>query len=364
MIPRRVVGSRATSDKHGAVSFRHGTEEARDAEEKVGGVWTVTDYERTQGSGEGKFTDKVKVYSNRTGPNSIPVAKWFPDQGAKDSFTANAGDYTAAERRISLGTGIDHSIDSPEFPESGTLNFPAKDGAEEIQVRGSYRGAPGYYYCTPGTGTCDVGVGTGGYFLQTPSNADWMFVHDEGARVIHPDYHFAYFGWWLREDDDALLGGGATFEGPVVGQYAIHDPLDGKGEGGAFTATALLKAKFGTTTTVPDTGMTGTVDKFLAREQPDGPATVVFDLEEIDGLHPGLRAPGHQPVPTPSGPVSPSPPPTDESAPSVRDSPTPTNRTGPHIRPGVTDLDRLGAVIRRRARRCRGRSRSGRGLND
>ncbi len=283
--PAAGAGSRATSDLHGAVSFRHGTEEAKDAEEKVDGVWTVTDYERTQGTGEAKFTDKVKVYSNRTGPHSVPAAKWFSDAEAKNNFTSNAGDYNAKERRISLNTGIDHSIDSPEFPETGTLNFPPKDGAEEIKVRGTYRGAPGYYYCTPGTGTCDVGVGTGGYFLQTTGNADWTFVHDEGAMVTHPDYHFAYFGWWVREDDDGmpaavapfyaiggevvtspngydLLGGEATFEGPAVGQYAIHDPLNNKGEGGAFTAMALLKAKFGATTNVPDTGMTGTVDRF------------------------------------------------------------------------------------------------------
>ncbi len=79
----------------------------------------------------------------------------------------------------------------------------------------------------------------------------------------------------------------------------------------------------------------------LAREQPDGPTTAVFDPDEIDGLHPWLRAPGHQPVPRPSGPVSQSPPPTDESTPSGRDPPTPTNRTGPPIRPVVTDLGRL-----------------------
>ncbi len=281
--PAAGAGSRATSDLHGAVSFRHGTEEARDAEEKVDGVWTVTDYVRTQGSGEGKFTDKVKVYSDRTGPNSIPAAKWFSDSGAKASYTANAGTYTPAERRISLNTGTDHSIDSPDFPETGTKPFAPTDGADEVQVRGSYRGAPGYYYCTPGTSeSCTVGVGQIGYFLS----AGWTFVHDEGAMVIHPDTDFAYFGWWLREDDDglpaavapfyatrgggvgitsdgnSLIGGEATFEGPAVGQYAIHDPLDGKGEGGAFTATALLKAKFGASNLVPDTGMTGTVDKF------------------------------------------------------------------------------------------------------
>ncbi len=104
--------------------------------------------------------------------------------------------------------------------------------------------------------------------------------------VIHPDTDYTYFGWWVREDADGmpaaaapfyatvgggvgpspdgnnLPGGGATFEGPAVGQYAIHDPLDGKGEGGAFTATALLKARFGASDNVPDTGMSGTIDKF------------------------------------------------------------------------------------------------------
>ncbi len=96
--PAAGAGSRATSDLHGAVSFRQGTEEAKDAGEKAG-VWTVTDYERAQGSGEGKFTDRVRVYSDRTGLNSIPAAKWFDDAGAKDNHTSNAGGYTKAERR-------------------------------------------------------------------------------------------------------------------------------------------------------------------------------------------------------------------------------------------------------------------------
>ncbi len=65
----------------------------------------------------------------------------------------------------------------------------------------------------------------------------------------------------------------------------------------------------------------------MAREQPDRPARAALAPEEIELLHTLLRAPGHKPVPTPSGPAA--------------QSPSPTDRAVPDIRPVVIDLGRL-----------------------
>ncbi len=57
-------------------------------------------------------------------------------------------------------------------------------------------------------------------------------------------------------------GRAATYVGPAIGWYAINDPLNEKGDGGEFTATATLKAQFGTANLNADTGLTGTIDQF------------------------------------------------------------------------------------------------------
>ncbi len=171
------------------------------------------------------------------------------------------------------------------FDRSGAKTYDVSDGKSEqdptlIKIPGTYMGAPGDYYC-PSASTCTVGIGVGGWFLSEA----WYFVYDEGAKVQERDFDHLYFGWWIREDDEGVpaavsafyrsvggdielatdggsLNGTARFEGPAVGVYAIHDPLNEKGDGGDFTATAKLLAKFGATNLVPEAGMTGTIDGF------------------------------------------------------------------------------------------------------
>ncbi len=174
-----------------------------------------------------------------------------------------------------------HTPSAERVAPVGALAQTNKDGASEVKVRGTYQGAPGYYYCKT---DCQVQVRRGGISLY----AGWRFVHDPDAQVSLPDSDYLYFGWWVRSNssDDvprlatAFFGfegvtleegkttsardydGSATFEGPAVGQYAIHDPRNGEGEGGAFEAKATLKARFGDPNNVRDAGLSGTIDEF------------------------------------------------------------------------------------------------------
>ncbi len=297
--PAAGAGSIATANTHTAVYFRHGMpgRPGHDTAMDKVGRWGVTHYERTTGSGSMKVTDRVRVYNDRQGG---PLERWgvVPMDAAKffkdDTDWINKGTYTPADRKLSLGTGVDRAIASPKFDTwtvgigSVTAPKPA-DGGAEIKVSGTYYGAKGTYFC-PVSGTCTVGTGVGGggfggYFLS----ADWYFVHETGAKVLERDLSYMYFGWWVRNDADGMpaavsafyqaVGGGvelatdgkslnvnrgraATYEGPAIGWYAINDPLNEKGDGGEFTATAKLKAQFGTANLNADTGLTGTIDRF------------------------------------------------------------------------------------------------------
>ncbi len=319
--PAAGAGSVATANTHTAVYFRHGMpgRPGHDTAMDKVGRWNVTHYERTTGSGKAKVTDMVRVYNDRQGGplerwGVVPMdaAKFFKADGDwinKGTYYcptcgSNGADNTSAanpDRKLSLGTGVDRAIASETFDRwtvgigSVTAQKPT-DGGAEIKVPGTYYGAKGTYFC-PVSGTCTVGTGVGGggfggYFLSD----GWYFVHEAGAKVLERDLSYMYFGWWVRNDDAGTpaavsafyqsVGGGvelatdgaslnvnrgraATYEGPAIGWYAIHDPLNGKGDGGEFTATATLKAQFGTASLNADTGLTGTVHKFRLKDRPD-----------------------------------------------------------------------------------------------
>ncbi len=322
--PAAGAGSFATADVHTAVFFRHGVHDkamprvaktgvkpavktvvAEDRHEMdVGNEWYVTHYERTTGSGEAKVTDRVRVYNDRVGgPDRFRghVIEW----DAAAYFEANPktwtglGTYDKAKREVSLGTNIvDIMIASPVFDRRtggavGSVTLTPADGASpsdptEVMVPGTYMGADGHYVCES---ACTIGraVGGGPYGGYSLS-ANWRFVHKKGAKALLWDPDYMYFGWWARDDDDGMpaavsafydvrgggidlatngadLAGSATYEGPAVGQYAIHDPLNGKGDGGEFTATATLRAEFNTRSLNPQSGMSGTVDGFRLRSR-------------------------------------------------------------------------------------------------
>ena len=119
----------------------------------------------------------------------------------------------------------------------------------------------------------------------------WVFTHDSGAMTSKPDGNYLYFGWWLTKDKDgdptsasAFTGvvgaanaptanpsgitGNATYAGHAAGKFAISSPLGGS-DAGHFTADATLTAKFGGGATVgaSGTGISGTLENFMANGQ-------------------------------------------------------------------------------------------------
>ncbi len=322
--PAEGAGSFADADPHTAVFFRHGarstamprvpktgvkpavsTVAAKDRHAMdVGNEWYVTHYERATGSGEARVTDRVRVYNDRVGgPDAFRghALEW----DAAAYFAANPkgwrglGTYDKAKREVSLGTNIiDIMIVSPVFDRRsggavGSFTLTPADGASPsdpsvTMVPGTYMGAKGHYVCAS---ACTVGRAVGGgpyggYSL----GANWKFVHDEGTKALLWDPDYMYFGWWARDDDDGMpaaasafydvrgggievatdgpsLAGSATYKGPAVGQYAIHDPDNGRGDGGEFTATATLRAEFNTKALNPQSGMSGMIDGFRLRSR-------------------------------------------------------------------------------------------------
>ena len=317
--PAAGAGSFATAADHAAVNFfkAHATAEPKVAktgvepkvttvvaeyshEKEVGNEWYVTRYE--------KSNDRALVYNDRVGGplqrSEFPALEWDAAEFFKanpfqsniiGSKPATTSQYDPATRKLALVVfGVDEAVDAPIFRERtagvGSVTLTPAAGASPsdpklIMVPGTYHGAKGNYFC-PSSGTCSVGVGKVGPGVRNFSlTTDWYFVHDEGAKVKAYDSSYMYFGWWVRNGADGMpgavsafyraeggrvdlapagttLSGSATYEGPAVGQYAIHDPLNGKGDGGEFTATARLKAVFSTPTLNADSGMTGTIDRF------------------------------------------------------------------------------------------------------
>ena len=111
----------------------------------------------------------------------------------------------------------------------------------------------------------------------------WTFYTRDSAVVLRDDQSHMYFGWWKHEKSDGLafatfsggmysatnssddanrfddLGesaGSATYRGPAVGQYAIHQPAGSDSGAGSFTARAELTADFATNM------LSGTVTNF------------------------------------------------------------------------------------------------------
>ena len=126
----------------------------------------------------------------------------------------------------------------------------------------------------------------------------WHFKPDAGAMATTPDAQYLYYGWWVSKDDEggptaasaftgrvgaesgdsndgldpALAGtaitGSATYAGNAAGKFAMSNPLTATGDGGHFTADAMLSATFGSGATA---GMTGTIDNFRLNDGSDDP---------------------------------------------------------------------------------------------
>ena len=148
--------------------------------------------------------------------------------------------------------------------------------AEDLSFQGTFHGVAGTYECT--TPPCMVSTANDGMISST--GGTWTFTPDSdqvGEIMIDlPDTDHLYFGWWLKEPDEAEgsyafrtfsggtvpfavgnkftsgnndeLLGTASYQGRAAGQYVTKDFSGGVlsgGTAGVFTATAMLTANFG-----------------------------------------------------------------------------------------------------------------------
>jgi hypothetical protein len=248
------------------------TLKAGDSAGALGG-WAGTNYALTTGTGASKITNEAVVYTNKGPARSVS----FADAGhAVDTSGANEGYLTTVVAANAMATAFTHS---------GTQTHPIPDRSNALYIRGTYDGAPGEYRCT---GTCtSTNDGKG-----SPRVLDgtWHFKPDAGAMVSQPDATYLYYGWWVNKDKDgvpkaasaftgtigtipdlsnpAILTGSATYAGNAAGKFAMSNPLDGTGNGGHFTANAMLEATFGSGTTA---GVTGTIDNFRLNDGSEDP---------------------------------------------------------------------------------------------
>lgn len=238
--------------------------------------WTGMDYALTSGTGASKVTNEARVYTNRGSPSSMSFVEKYGD----------ADEYTASSRTYNVGDAADSNIKASAFPTAGVQTFT---GAQDIP--GTYDGASGRYKCAA-TATCMATFTSTGIQLS----AAWTFVHDSGARVSTPDANYLYYGWWVSKDSDggptaasafigevgdvdgtgdtpsgADLTGSATYKGNAAGKFAMSNPLDGTGNGGHFTADAMLTANFGAIAAENENGVTGTIDNFRLNDGAEDP---------------------------------------------------------------------------------------------
>ena len=184
--------------------------------------------------------------------------------------------YTLDEDNALIVDFATHStrVQSSELP---LPNFQREYvNAEDLSFPGTFHGVAGTYECR--TPPCTVSTANDGMISST--GGTWTFTPDPdlaGQIMIDlPDTDHLYFGWWLKEPDDAEctyafrtfsggtipfavgnkftsgnndgLLGTASYEGRAAGQYVTKDFSGGVlsgGTAGVFTATATLTANFG-----------------------------------------------------------------------------------------------------------------------
>ena len=252
------------------------TLKAGDSAGSLGG-WMGMDYAHMDSTT--KIKNEARVYTNRGAGKSVAFADGLPDGVSIITETGATKGYVAIDNAAQYGR-----VMASAFNHSGTQNHPIPDNTVALLIRGTYLGAPGQFRCT---GTCtSTNDGSG-----SPSalGGTWHFKPDAGAMIQQSDANYLYFGWWVSKDKDggptaasafakivgdvdgsdsstaggSTLTGSATYTGKAAGKFAMSNPLDGTGNGGHFTADAMLSAKFGSGS---DAGMTGTINNFMLND--------------------------------------------------------------------------------------------------
>ena len=239
------------------------------------GSWSGTNYAHTD-TGT-KIENAAVVYTNQ-GPGKRVS---FADTDYTVATDTSGGDIKGYVTLTVSDTETLGRIMAPAFTHSGTQSHQQADREDAVYIRGTYDGAPGEYRCT---GTC-TSTNDGKGSPSALAGTTWHFKPDAGAMVHQPDTTYLHFGWWLSKDKDgdptaasAFIGtvgtiaalpvnpdtltGSATYAGKAAGKFAMSNVLDGTGNGGHFTADAMLTAKFGANASPNNGGVSGTINNF------------------------------------------------------------------------------------------------------
>ena len=205
------------------------------------------------------LTEHITLYTNIENPRTL-----FSSVYTLDEDNALLVDFATHSTRVQ----------SSEFP---LPNFDREYvNVEDLSFPGTFHGVAGTYECT--ISACTVSTANDGMISST--GGTWTFTPDadlaEEIMIDLPDTDHLYFGWWLKEPDDAEgtyafrtfsggtvpfavgnkftsgnndgLLGTASYRGRAAGQYVTKDFSGGVlsgGKAGVFTATASLTANFG-----------------------------------------------------------------------------------------------------------------------
>ena len=285
-----------------------------DAGDSVGalGSWMGMDYAHSnEMTGDALITNEARVYTNKGPGKSQP----FSGTGGKYTLITDEG---ATKDYVLLGEGntpVTLAMGAP-FAGSGTQTYTQGAEADAVYLSGTYDGAPGRFRCT---GTCTVtNDGKGG---PSALGGTWHFKPNAGAMVHQADAQYLYYGWWVSKDSkgmptaasafagrfgteatddgldvvdltDATLTGSATYVGNAAGKFAITNVLDSTGNGGHFTADAMLEAKFNGEA---NPGVTGTIDNFRLNDGTENPGWSV-SLARGALSTTGITAPAENPT--------------------------------------------------------------------
>ena len=252
------------------------------------GSWNGMDYAHSTGTGDAKVTNEARVYTNEGPGTSKPFAEAYTILPAND---ANAGSVLLVNGGVPQSDIELKDVMAAAFEHDGERNHPIPSNNLALKVRGTFDGARGEFSCT---GTCtSTNDGSG---APSALGGTWHFKPDTGVMVNEPDPEYLYYGWWVSKDkndmptaasafagvvegtagsldrawtgawsSDAPHTGSATYAGNAVGKFAMNNPLDSTGNGGHFTADAMLSAKF----SGDNPGVTGTIDNFRLNDAPE-----------------------------------------------------------------------------------------------
>ena len=227
--------------------------EATDTEVAMLGMWQGTEL---AGTNDAETVSSTVVVYTDVGPNERKA--WASVYTSVDTATVTS----------LLTTNSDAVVSASAFSTEGLKDHHGDRNTDTnvISISGTFDGASGTYTCASATdGACTSNMTTGGVVLGGSLTDGWMFNPLDNAMVSQPDSAYAYFGWWLHQDENGPevdvfhgvtdlaaagdtfppLGGTATYKGPAAGKYAIDPVAPGTyASGGHWTADATLTANF------------------------------------------------------------------------------------------------------------------------